>query len=161
MKLCQAKCLGSRSPGRGAGRTGEGRVRARAQTSAVPTIWSYFGEKRFRAFSKGLGLSISANQVGTALEKPDADRKVFLRVFLELGQELSQRLGTGAQVIVEGRVGRKFSDRPLALLNARRHDVQPIQGVVQAVVGLRGGRELPGRPLALIHVVAHLVAVPD
>src|SRR5712691_972043 len=90
--------------GRGAGRTGEGRSRARDQTSAVPTIWSYFGEQRFRAFSKGLGLSISAHQVGTVLEKPDADRKIFIRVFLELGQELSQRLGTGAQVIVEGRV---------------------------------------------------------
>src|SRR2546428_2354112 len=83
--------------GRGAGWTGEGRSCTRDQTSAVPTFSAYFREQRFRAFSKGLGLSISAHQVGTALEKPDADRKVFLRVFLELGQELSQRLGTGAQ----------------------------------------------------------------
>src|SRR2546426_4422949 len=36
-------------------------------SSAVPTIWGYFREQRFRAFSKGLGSSIPAHYVGTAL----------------------------------------------------------------------------------------------
>ena len=39
----------------------EGGTAAPAPASAVPTIWSYFREQRFRAFSKGRGLSLSAH----------------------------------------------------------------------------------------------------
>jgi len=35
-------------------------VKTSPHFSAVATIWGYFREQRFRAFSKGLGLNISA-----------------------------------------------------------------------------------------------------
>src|SRR2546422_8404966 len=49
-------------------------VKTSPHSSAVATIWGYFRQHRFRAFSKGFGLSISTLKVGTAL----AGRSAFV-----------------------------------------------------------------------------------
>src|SRR5271157_3101716 len=95
----------------------------------------------------------------TLLKNVYLQRQVLLGILLELGEEISHRFRTVAQIVVERGIRRKLPQRALAIRHSGGDLIDPVEDVVRPVVELRVGGEFAQRATALIDAVKERVGL--